>query len=243
MRGLLRGLLDLVLPPACAGCGCGVTPPQVLCAACAVRLPRLPRDACVRCQAAPAGPGGLRCVACASRSGGLGACVAEVAFAGEAAAWVRRFKYGRPGLAGLDPRPAAVVGWLAAEAARRLPPPGPTLLVPVPIHPRRLRARGFHPAGELCRVLARACGLPWDPTLIGRRRDTPSQTGLDRRARERNVAGAFRARRRLAGRACVGLVDDVVTTGATLAAAARALERAGAGRVVAVCVARTPGGP
>jgi len=70
-------------------------------------------------------------------------------------------------------------------------------------------------------------------------RDTPSQTGLDRRARARNVAGAFRVRRGARIPSRVWLVDDVVTTGATLREAARALRHAGARRIVAICVART----
>ena len=71
-------------------------------------------------------------------------------------------------------------------------------------------------------------------------RDTPSQTGLDRRARRANVRGAFRVRERRAPASVVWLVDDVVTTGSTLAECARTLRRAGAQRVVAICIARTP---
>ncbi len=238
MRELLAGFVDLLLPPACAGCG--RTPPRdaALCRDCARLLPRLPPGGCVRCQAVVPEPLGH---ACTARPGVLAACVAEVAFAVEAAEWVRRFKYAPSGLRGLDPRPAAVVQELVLAAARRLPPPLPGRIVPVPLHPRRLRERGFHPAAELARPLARRLGARFEPRRLERTRDTASQTGLDRVARERNVAGAFRARGRIPPRVCVALVDDVVTTGATLVAAARALRRAGARRVVAVCAARTLG--
>lgn len=198
----------------------------------------LPSLGCVLCQ----GPSHERlCPACASGSSPLDACVAELAFVGDAAVWIRRFKYARPGFAGLDPAAGAVAACWIRAAARRLPSlPAPRLLVPVPLHPRRLRRRGFHPAGELARVLGRARRVRVDPTALARLRDTPSQTGLDRRERRDNVRGAFQARRGLVLPRCVGLVDDVVTTGSTLAEAARELRRAGARRVLAVCLARTP---
>ncbi len=127
---------------------------------------------------------------------------------------------------------------LCLEAGARAPTPGPDLVVPVPLHPRRLRARGFNPATLMARSLARHFRVRLDPVALRRVRDTPSQTHLDRRARRRNVSGAFVARERVPPR--VWLVDDVVTTGSTLGEAARALRRAGARSVVGVCAARTP---
>jgi ComF family protein len=220
VRELWRGLLELLSPPACAGCGCLIPSGSdaVLCRSCDLALPR------------PAGDPGP--------TPWLDACVAAVEYQGAAEAWIRRFKYPRPGLAGLDPAPLAVAALLIREAASRAPEPGPQLVVPVPLHPRRLRDRGFNPAALLARRLARDLGLSWDPVALARLRDTPSQTGLDRPARRRNLRGAFRARRPVPPR--VWIVDDVVTTGSTLAAAARALRRAGADRVVGVCVAHTP---
>jgi ComF family protein len=166
--------------------------------------------------------------------------VAALAFEGEVEGWIHRFKYPRPGLAGLDPAAGAVVRAWIREAAGRAPGPAPDLLVPVPLHARRLRRRGFNPAGELARAVARGLRVRRDPLALRRVRDTPSQTGLDRPARRRNVRGAFAARARWTAPPTVWLVDDVVTTGATLREAARALRRAGARRVVAICAARTP---
>ncbi len=166
--------------------------------------------------------------------------MAAAPFEGVFAEWLRRFKYPAPGLAGLDPSAEAVAGALIRRAAALAPGPPPQAVVAVPPHPRRLRARGFHAAGVLAAIAARAVGAPARPDGLVRRRDTPSQTGLSRRARRRNVAGAFAAGRRpLPAR--IWLVDDVTTTGATLAAAAHAARRAGAREVVGVCAARTPG--
>jgi len=218
-----RDLLDLLLPPVCPGCGGGPAEPGPLCPTCDARLPRLEEPL------APAPPAPLE------------AAIAAAPLEAEVEAWIHRFKYPAPGLRGLDPGAGAVVRGLAREAARQAAgqlPGTARRVVPVPLHPRRLAARGFNPAAVLAREVARELGLSWSPRALERRRDTPSQTGLDRRARRRNVAGAFRARERLAGR--VILVDDVVTTGATAAAAARALRQAGARAVVLLAAARTP---
>ena len=117
--------------------------------------------------------------------------------------------------------------------------------MPVPLHAARLRRRGFNPAAALARDLARASAAPL-AFALARVRDTPSQTGLGRAGRRANVRGAFRVSAPSVFRAsricarCVWLVDDVVTTGATLEECARALRAAGAVRVVALCAARTP---
>jgi ComF family protein len=153
------------------------------------------------------------------------------------ASFVHRFKYPRPGILGLEPAPKALLRQLVAEAAARAPLL-PELVVPVPLHRVRLRERGFNPAALLARPLARAFRVGFDPLAIVRVRNTPSQTGLDRPARRRNVAEAFRPRTQTLPRR-VWLVDDVVTTGATLEAAARALRRGGARSVIALCAART----
>jgi predicted amidophosphoribosyltransferase len=113
------------------------------------------------------------------------------------------------------------------------------MVLPIPLHPRQLRRRGFNPACVLARAVAGAIGAPVAPTGLQRVRDTPSQTGLDRAQRRRNVRGAFAATPRLEVPEDVWLVDDVVTTGATLSAAAQALRNAGVRRIVAVCAART----
>jgi ComF family protein len=166
--------------------------------------------------------------------------VAEAPYEGEIERFVQRFKYPRPGLLGLDPAPEALLCALLLDAAERIDGRPPDLVVPVPQHPAGLRRRGFNPAAVLALALARARRLRFAPRVLERLRDGPSQTGLDRSARRRNVANVFRARTGIRLPPHVWLVDDVVTTGATLEAAARALRRAGARHVTGICVARTP---
>jgi ComF family protein len=203
-------------------------------------LARIPAGLCTLCQAAPPAARGSRCAACSGVRAPLAACVAAADFAGEVETWIHRFKYPAPGIAGLDPAPLAVARGLVREAALVAPGAPPELVLPIPLHPRRLRARGFNPAAVLGRSLARELRAPFDPVALWRVRDTPSQTGLDRRERRHNVRGAFRARERTRLPVRVWLVDDVVTTGSTLSEAARVLRRAGARTVVGVCAARTP---
>ncbi len=239
MREWLRGLLELVQPPSCAGCGAAIPASAVLCARCDARLPRLAANGCPLCQRP--GTRGAACAACASRTPPLAACFAAAAYEADLLEWIRRFKYPRRGWRGLDPAPHGVLRQLVIEAARAAAGPSPDCVIPVPLHPRRLRERGFNPASLLARSVARERRARFDATLLERVRDTPSQTDLDRRARRANVRGAFRVRPGTRPPAVVWLVDDVVTTGSTLAEAARALRRAGVREVVAICVARTPG--
>lgn len=242
MRELARDLLDLLLPPRCAGCRRTVARDATLCRACDRELLRIEPGACTLCQEqACAKPGG-RCAACAVAHGPLAACCAAAYFEGAAARWVKRFKYPALALRGLDPGAEAVALALLREALARMPGTPPDAIVPVPLHPVRIRARGFQPAAVLAAHASDALGVPLLPRLLARTRDTPSQTGKGRAERRRNVAGCFAA---ASGRPLphhVWLVDDVVTTAATLGEAARVLRRAGVRRVAAVCLARTSAG-
>lgn len=130
---------------------------------------------------------------------------------------------------------------LAALMVERLALPRPCVVVPVPLHPARLRHRGYNQAALIARHLARSLAQPLALRVLARRAAAP-QTGLGRAARRRNLVGAFAVRepRRLGG-GRVLLVDDVITTGATADGCAQALLDAGAARVDVVAAGRTPG--
>ncbi|WP_424624581.1 ComF family protein [Achromobacter marplatensis] len=117
--------------------------------------------------------------------------------------------------------------------------PAGVLLVPVPASRASLRLRGMNPAGEIARSLAAEMALPLVRGALRRRRETPRQTSLGRRARQSGAAGLFVGSPRVRGRH-VAVVDDVMTTGSTVQAAAEALLAAGAASVTILVVARTP---
>jgi ComF family protein len=206
---------------------------------------------CADCEACYAQPR-LRCACCALPTGTAvarcGVCLATpelpytctVAAVDYAFPWdslVTAFKFGgRVDLAEALARRMA--GAVAASS-----PHDANWVLPVPLSPARLAERGYNQAWELARRVARLRGLPSDATLLQRPIDTAHQTGLDRAARAANLAGSFMVdptrRAELTGRA-VALVDDVMTTGATVAAAAAVLRRAGAASVSVWVFARTP---
>lgn len=128
---------------------------------------------------------------------------------------------------------AKPLGAILKECREREPFTG-NLIIPVPLHRSRQRVRGFNQA----ELIAARLGTPVAARLLRRRKDTPSQTGLTRNERKRNLAGAFEVRGKVSG--AVIVVDDVYTTGSTMNEIARTLKRAGAGRVEVLTVARVP---
>jgi ComF family protein len=141
-----------------------------------------------------------------------------------------------------------VLGVLLAEVARKRTTPLPALLVPVPLHRRRWRERGFNQADAIARHAGRVLGIPVMRHAMQRLRDTPSQTALDVAQRHRNVRGAFALRNsrqlaRLARAGHVAIVDDVITTGSTLSELRAVLLAAGVRRVDLWAVARSGRAP
>lgn len=210
------------MPQACAGCG---RPDVALCRRCRAGLIRLRPPLCALCGAPVAWPVD-RCRDCAGRRLAFARARAAVAYEGVAVRIVHGWKEGG------RRRLARELAELVIEA---VPEPEAAAVAPVPAVSERLLWRGHNPAATLAAELSARWGLPLLERLLVRRR-TPPQRGLSRDARRRNVAHAFAVPARAPG--SVVLVDDVYTTGSTVAAAATALRRAGARRVEVVAFAR-----
>jgi ComF family protein len=200
----------------------------LLCAACDADLPRLKGALCPRC-ALPSTAGAI-CGRCLARPPRYDATVAALEYRFPADVLVHALKFrGELGL-------AALLGRLLA--GRIAPDPPVHLILPVPLAARRLRERGYNHALEIARYVASATGARLAPEACERSRDTPAQIGLPWAERATNVRGAFRAPRPLDG-ATIAVLDDVMTTGATLDEIAGVLKDSGAARVVNWVVART----
>lgn len=227
----LANIQDWFLPRLCPGCHDWTGAGRQLCPACEKLLPRL-ASACPRC-ALPYDHPHTRgtCGACQRRPPVFAAARAAFRYAPPVDHFIRSFKFHNDlGLGALLGAELA----RAVQAAER-----PNLIVPVPLHVSRLRSRGYNQALEIARVVARALDLPLDAHGLVRSRATGAQSDLPLTTRRRNVRGAFKARAPRCYRGLhIALVDDVMTSGSTADAAARALRAAGAKRVEVWVVAR-----
>lgn len=236
LRRVGAGLLDAVLPPRCLNCGRSVDAAGALCPACWAAAAFVEPPFCAACGFSfefDLGPAAL-CGDCAREPPVFARARAVFRYDGASRDLVLRFKHGDR----TDGAPA-FGQWLARAGAPLLA--DADLVAPVPLHWLRLFRRRYNQAALLASALAARAGKPAVNDLLLRRRRTPSQGGLGAVARHRNVAGAFavnpRRRPLLAGRRVL-LVDDVMTTGATVSACAATLLRAGAAAVDVIVLAR-----
>lgn len=232
---MLRHILDLLFPPRCLVCG--LPDPEILCGYCRRGFQVVPPPICLRCGSPLAATGAAdRCPRCRRGTIPFAAARAPALYAGSLRTALHRLKFN--GRRALGP----LLGEFLAEFVRATAALGhPDLVVPVPLHPSRERARGFNHAALLAAPVAETLGLPMDAALLERVTPTAPQRTLTGPERRANVRGAFRVRASAAaivrGQALL-LVDDVLTSGATAAECTRTLLAAGAAEVRVATVAR-----
>jgi ComF family protein len=238
LRDWAGAAVDLVFPPVCIACRRAVDTHGGLCAACWSRMRFIERPFCERLGvpfAQELGAEGLLSPEAIAHppvySRARAVCVYED---GPARGLVHRLKY-HDRLEAARPMGA----WMARDGAELLAEAD--CLIPVPLHRTRLFARRFNQAAALAHAVSRESGVPVEALALARRKRTSPQVGLSKSQRALNLQGAFVVREemgaRIAGRRVV-LIDDVITSGATANAAARALRRAGAAEVDALAFAR-----
>ncbi|MFN2334361.1 MAG: ComF family protein [Wenzhouxiangellaceae bacterium] len=217
-------------PPVCLVCGRSSDRSQDCCSGCHAELPAVAGH-CQRCALILPRTVAL-CGGCTSRPPAFDLAHAAFAYLAPVAGLVQRFKFGQDLVAG------RVLAELMAEQLTGQQACRPDLLIPVPLNWRRQFRRGFNQSELLCRDLSRHFGwLPWLDALQ-RTRATAAQSELPAGKRSGNVRGAFTVRRLPVGVRHVALIDDVMTTGATLGECARVLKNAGVRRVDAWVIAR-----
>jgi ComF family protein len=228
---LSRILLDFALPPRCAGCGIIVGDVHSFCTDCWGEVQFLGAGACGICGVPLEATEADTCARCLAAPPLIVRTRAAVAYDEISKSIALRLKYGRK--VALAKTMARFMAPLAGEL------PADAVLVPVPLHRRRTWARGFNQAALVASELSKRLGLRADTALLKRVRPTPPLKGMSLSQRKRTVQGAFRVAQDadLGGRTVV-LVDDVLTTGSTSEACAKALQRAGAARVELLSWAR-----
>ncbi|MCE2404962.1 MAG: ComF family protein [Dehalococcoidia bacterium] len=225
LKRLVSAGLDLLFPPRCCGCG---GPGGLLCQGCEASAPTLELPYCGRC----AHPGSHRAT-CGCGPLAVDGIRAPYLLEGPVRKAVHDLKYRN--LRAAAPR----LGGLLAAWMEKTSVPG-ELLVPIPLHRRQLRSRGYNQSAMLAREVSKGTGLALARDALARVRDSAPQVSLPSRLeRARNVEGGFRCVGDVRG-ARVVLVDDVVTTGSTMSACAEALKSAGARSVWGIALARQP---
>ncbi len=240
---LSRSFSSLFFPPVCGFCGCALEDPDtVLCEGCADSLRIIHEDVCRQCgipvPGLPSGADGL-CGRCLTHPGRYERARYGVEYTGPLRDALIRFKF-----SGALHTGKGLGEILVGAFHRNFAPEEFDVILPVPLYPTRLAARGFNQVVVLAERLSPATGIPLDRTSFKKIRDTPPQVGLPRTERVKNLRGSFRVSRpdRIRERSVL-LIDDVATTGSTVAEAAKTIARAGASRVTALVLAlRSPEG-
>jgi len=230
LRTAAHWALDFALPPRCAGCGTIVGEVHSFCPDCWRQIDFLGDSGCSTCGIPLQSTEMTSCAICLAKPPRISRTRAAVAYDDLSRGLAIRLKYGRK---------VAIARTMARYMAPLVQPSGDAVLVPVPLHRGRLWQRGFNQSALVASEMARRLNLPSDPFLIRRVKRTAPLKGMSAVQRRKTVSGAFKVPdgQSVKGRHVI-LVDDVLTTGSTAEACARALKRAGAARIELISWAR-----
>ncbi len=220
----LRRSLSSLLPESCLLCGTD-SDGGLLCADCRADLPGLATARCPQCSVETTY--GERCGACLKEAPYFDRTIAAFRYDFPVDRIIHALKYGHQ---------LAVAGWLGSRLAEHLQADN-QLIIPLPLHADRLRERGFNQSAEIAKVIGNQLNLKVDRNNVLRNRATPRQADLPLKERHKNVRGAFECQADLNGRNIL-LIDDVMTTGATVNECARVLKLHGAAEITVVVAAR-----
>lgn len=222
-RGLWNRSLDLLLPPRCLLCGMA-SDSSCICGPCKIDLPWTGLH-CHQCGLPLASPNDEICGLCVQRPPTFTRTVCPLQYQFPADRLVQSFKFNRQLAAG------RILSQLICEHVMDRQVTCPEVLIPVPLHKLRMIKRGFNQACELGSHISKVLDIPLLTASLRRRRNTKAQSGLSRRQRRKNVRGAFYWYDAVKPARHVALIDDVMTTGTTVAECASVLKKAGAKRV------------
>jgi ComF family protein len=231
IKASLGRALDFALPPRCSGCGAVVDEVHSFCPDCWTTIEFLGESGCGTCGLPLEATEADTCGACLARPPRIVRTRAAVAYGDLTRSLAIQLKYGRK--VAIARTMARYMAPLVRSGDQK------PVLVPVPLHRTRLWSRGFNQSVLVARELSRRLGFPSEPMVLRRFKRTPPLKGMSPHQRRRTVAGAFRVvdRAAVAGKTVI-LIDDVLTTGSTAEACARALQRAGARHVELITWAR-----
>lgn len=237
LRPILTASLNTLLPPRCPLCRARIEENGHICAACWASLSLIADPKCNTCGLPFAHEqDSLTCGACLAETPAYDKAIAPVLYEDKGRDLVLALKHGR-----LFAAAPAMARLMAGHLSHATADHTNCLLVPVPLHPTRLITRRFNQSQLIAEALSDQMGIPMNAVALRRKRATPSQGGLKKAGRLKNVRDAFEVKEKyrhaLASKTIL-LVDDVLTTGATAGACAVALKNAGAGKVIVAAFAR-----